>query len=143
MILPDVNVLFHAYVTSAEQHASYAEWLAAAVHQEDVLLPDSVLTGFLRVVTNVRVVQPPVTIGAATSFVTALRSAPRARGVEGTDAVWRRFVALSDRDGGIRGNLVPDAYIAAAALAHSARVATRDRGFGRYPGLRWFDPAAP
>ncbi len=42
----------------------------------------------------------------------------------------------------VRANLVPDAYLAAVAITHNARIATRDRGFARFPGLRWFDPVA-
>ena len=49
-----------------------------------------------------------------------------------------RFVA---GDKAIRGNLIPDAHLAATAVAHGCRLATTDRGFARYPGLRWFDPA--
>ena len=37
----------------------------------------------------------------------------------------------------LRGNLVPDGYLAALALEHRAELVTFDRGFGRYPRLRW------
>jgi len=37
---------------------------------------------------------------------------------------------------------VPVLRVAALALAHGCRVATADRGFARFPGLDWFDPAA-
>jgi predicted nucleic acid-binding protein len=36
----------------------------------------------------------------------------------------------------------PDAYLASLALTHRCRLATADRGFARFPGLDWFDPAA-
>lgn len=42
----------------------------------------------------------------------------------------------------VRGNLVPDAYLAAVAISHGALLASNDRGFARFPGLRWFDPAS-
>jgi len=38
---------------------------------------------------------------------------------------------------------VPDGWLAAIALSQGARIATADRGFGRYPGLRFYDPAPP
>jgi predicted nucleic acid-binding protein len=41
----------------------------------------------------------------------------------------------------IKRNLVPDAYSAAGALTNGARIATADRGFARFPGVSWFDPA--
>jgi len=37
----------------------------------------------------------------------------------------------------LRGNLVPDAYLAAIAFEQRAELVTFDRGFGRYPRLRW------
>jgi uncharacterized protein len=37
---------------------------------------------------------------------------------------------------------VPDAHLAAIAVEHGATIATRDRGFARFPGLRWIDPLA-
>ncbi|HMR32344.1 MAG TPA: hypothetical protein PKA09_15430, partial [Geminicoccus sp.] len=36
-----------------------------------------------------------------------------------------------------RGNLVPDAWFAALAIEWGCEWVTLDRGFGRYPGLRW------
>jgi len=33
-------------------------------------------------------------------------------------------------------------HLAALALTHGCRIATADRGFARFPGLDWFDPAA-
>lgn len=38
------------------------------------------------------------------------------------------------------GNNVPDAHIAALAMERDAVVHTSDRGFRRFPGLRWRDP---
>jgi predicted nucleic acid-binding protein len=38
------------------------------------------------------------------------------------------------RDGGARGNLVPDAYLAALAIDTGSELATADRGFARFPG---------
>lgn len=40
----------------------------------------------------------------------------------------------------LRGNVVPDAWI---ATTHGARVATADRGFARFPGVDTFDPVQP
>ena len=56
MILPDVNVLVFAFLEHAEQHQIYAHWLnAARSHGEELLLPESVLLGFLRIVTSQRI----------------------------------------------------------------------------------------
>lgn len=43
---------------------------------------------------------------------------------------------------GTAGNLVPDAHLAALALEHGATIASSDREFARFPGVRWADPLA-
>lgn len=140
MILPDVNVLIYSFLADADQHDSYAPWLRSTLSSRALLLPDVVLTGFLRITTNRRIQPNPAPIQEAYAFVRVLRS--RSRSIEHPGAVWRRFGALVDDDAQITGNLVPDAYLAAVAISHQASLATRDRGFARYPGLRWFDPAS-
>jgi toxin-antitoxin system PIN domain toxin len=143
MILPDVNVLVYAFRESAKEHAIYARWLHSVRQEgEELLLPDAVLAGFLRVATHTGIPLPAASMHRALAFVSILRSDPNTREIDNTDAVWAQFDRLAADDIGVKGNVVPDAYLAAVAISHKARIATRDRGFGRFPGLRWFDPAA-
>lgn len=51
-----------------------------------------------------------------------------------TDFVCRRAQAT--------GNLVPDTYLAAVAIKHGGELASADRDFERFPGLRWHNPLA-
>ena len=101
--------------------------------------PTPCCTGFLRIVTNRRLHPVPAPIAEALAFATAL--AKDGRFLDHSPTVWRAFADLVADDRQIAGNRVPDAYLAAVAISHNARLATRDRGFGRFPGLRWFDPA--
>ena len=141
MILPDVNVLVYAYRREAERHDEYAAWLRGVVSGADELaLVDVVLTGFVRVVTNPRILAEPAPTSAALAFVDVLRSAPRVRWLASTSAAWATFVELSQADPMVRGNLVPDAWLAALALSHGCRLATADRGFARFARLDFFDP---
>lgn len=39
-----------------------------------------------------------------------------------------------------RGNLVPDAYLAALAIEWGATWCSADRGIARFPDLRWRHP---
>jgi toxin-antitoxin system PIN domain toxin len=143
LILPDVNVLVYAFRREALRHEQYAAWLADVVAGEDELaLHDTSLSGFVRIVTNPRVVPTPAPTPLALEFVTRLRAARRSRWVGSSDPSWTRLGRLVQADRGLAGNLVPDAHLAALALAHGCRVATADRGFARFPGLDWFDPAA-
>ena len=141
MILPDAHVLIHAFYENADEHPAYARWLNQARRDgEDLLYPDSVLLGFLRVVTSPRIYAQPAPLGQALAFTTALRRGRRSRTVEDQDSVWSAFDRLVSGDSQIKGTMVRDAYLAAVAISHKARLATRDRGFSRFPGLNWFDP---
>jgi predicted nucleic acid-binding protein len=44
--------------------------------------------------------------------------------------------------GQARGPLVVDAHLAALAIEHGATLASTDRDFARFPGLRFRDPLA-
>lgn len=143
MILPDVNVLVYAFRESAPEHLTYSTWLNLSRQRGvELLLPDAVLVGFMRIVTHPGIPLPMVTIDRATAFVSALRASPNTRAIEDVGAVWAEFNTLIAEDRGVRGNVVPDAYLAAVAISHNAQLATRDRGFARFSGLRFFDPAA-
>lgn len=143
MIVPDVNVLVFAHRRESTDHVLYAHWLnELASGPEELGLADTALLGFLRVVTNRRIFHDPTPMSEALAFVEALRSARRARSLAGSGAVWNLFADLAMTDTHVRANLVPDAWIAALALAHGGRVASNDRGFARFDRLDWFDPAA-
>jgi predicted nucleic acid-binding protein len=43
---------------------------------------------------------------------------------------------------GAKGNLVPDAHLAALAIESGSELVTTDRDFSRFPGLRWRHPLA-
>jgi toxin-antitoxin system PIN domain toxin len=143
VIVPDVNVLVYAHRADAAQHERYAEWLAGVVAGADELgLVEAALTGFLRVVTHPRIFAEPATSAEALAFVAALRGGEQARTLAATEATWQHFADIASADRQVRGVLVPDAWLAAMARSHGGRVATADRGFARFPGLRWFDPVA-
>ena len=141
MILPDVNTLVYAFRRDSQHFEDYAGWLNATMDgSEPILLPDVVLTGFLRVVTNRKIFTDPAPVLAALAFVEALRASPVGRALNPTDAVWRQLARFVNDDPYLVGNLVPDAWIAALAVASGARVATADAGFARFKGLIWFNP---
>lgn len=143
MILPDVNVLVYAFRREAVDHDRYAGWLAATLAGSELALAETVLLGMIRIVTNPRIMADPAPTPLALQFVGALLAAPRARALTPNRATWQRFRSIAARDEQVRGPLVPDAWLAALALAHGCRLATADRGFGRFEGLDWFVPVEP
>ncbi|MEE8602964.1 TA system VapC family ribonuclease toxin [Euzebya tangerina] len=141
MILPDVNVLVYAFKAESPNHEQYADWLNAVVlGSEQLALVDTVLAGLVRVVTNGRVFDSPAPTDQALQFVHQLITAPRATWLPAGPIVWQTMQRLAEADPLIAANKVPDAFLAALALSHGARIATEDRGFARYPKLRFFAP---
>lgn len=99
------------------------------------------LSGFLRIVTHPRIFTVPTPIEDAIDFVGALRGQPNCVPVEPGSRHWEIFVNLC-RDGHAKGNLVPDAYLAALAIESGCVWITTDRDYARFPGLRWRHPLA-
>lgn len=144
-ILLDVNVLVYAFRRDETAHERYHDWLTTTLNTgtEAVALAESVVSGFLRIVTNQRIYGDPSPTADAVGFVDVVLASERARWLPPTTATWHQFGELVHLDRMIRGNLVPDAWLAALALSHRCRLATADRGMARYQGLRSFDPASP
>jgi len=141
MILPDVNILVHAFREDSPRHTDLRPWL------EDLLFSDSsfglselVLSGFLRVVTHPRVFDPPTPLGDALTFVEALRSRNNFVLLAPGPRHWAIFTRLC-RESDARGNLIPDAYLAALAIESGSEWVTTDRDFSRFPDLRWSVPS--
>ncbi len=142
MLLPDVNVLIYAFRSSTQDHARYRSWLQTAIDAEEPFgLSDLVLSGFLRVATHPRIFDPPASLEDALTFADVLRSVPNAVRLTPGERHWDLFVR-SCRDGGARGNLVADAFLAALAIESGSELITTDRDFARFPGLRWRHPFA-
>jgi hypothetical protein len=136
----DVNVLVYAHRPESDHHARYRSWLDEARRGREPLgLSDVVLTGFLRVVTHPRVFREPTPLEVGLTFVESLRAGPACMTIAAGDRHWPIFVDLCRRVEAA-GNRVPDTYLAALAIEHGATLATADRGFARYPGLRWEHP---
>jgi toxin-antitoxin system PIN domain toxin len=135
-----VNVYVHAFREAAPDHGRYRDWLRAAlVGDEPVGVSELVLSGFVRVVTHPRVFDPPDAVEDALAFADAVRAQPAAISVGPGDRHWGIFENLC-RAAGARGNLVPDAYLAALAIETGAEFITADRDFSRFQGLRWRHP---
>jgi uncharacterized protein len=140
MLLTDVNVLVYAYREDAPGHPDYRRWLQGVLDSDLAYgVSDLVLSGFLRVVTHPRVFDPPSPIGQALAFADVVRSAPQAVPVSPGPRHWDIFVRLC-RSAGVKGNLVPDAYLAALAIESGSEWITTDRDYSRFEGLRWRHP---
>lgn len=143
MLLADVNVLLYAHRPDSARHDEYRMWLQEAlVGAEPFGVSELVLSSFVRICTHHRVYREPTPPDVALDFCAAVLAAPSAVRLRPGPGHWPLFVSLV-RDAGARGNHIPDAYLAALAIEHGATWVTTDRGFARYPRLRWMSPLDP
>lgn len=141
MILPDVNILVHAHREDSENHAVCARWLRRVVDGDIAYgMSELVLSGFVRVVTHPKIFTDPSPLADALAFAGQVRNQPHCVIVRPGDRHWEIFSRLC-REAGARGNLVPDAYLAALAIESGSEWITMDRDFSRFEGLRWRHPA--
>ena len=118
------------------RHQDYTDWLGGLLASpEPYGVSDLVLGGFLRIVTNSKVCRQPTPMDTGLAFAQLLRTQPNWVPVEPGQRYWEIFTGLC-RAAGVKGNLVPDAYLAALAIESASEWITTDRDFSRFPGLR-------
>lgn len=140
MILCDVNVLVYAFRADAPNHASVRAWLRERLASDESFgVAELVLSAFVRIVTHPRIFVKPSTVNEAFRFAEAVRERPNAVPVAPGQRHWGIFRRLCEQSGA-KGNLVPDAYLAALAIEHGCEWITTDRDYTRFPGLRWRHP---
>lgn len=142
MLIADVNVFVGAHRSVITDHLAYSRWLSGCLSGNEVFgVSELVLSAFLRVVTNHRIFASPSPVESALEFCDAVREAPAAAIVTPGRRHWSIFADLCATTPA-RGNVVPDAYLAALAIENGATFVTRDRGFARFAGVRLLDPLA-
>lgn len=140
MIIPDVNLLVHAYDSSSPHYAAAAEWWTACMTgNEEVGLPSVVIFGFVRICTHPKVFQNPMTITEAGQRVRLWLSRPQARVIDPSPHHVSDTLLLLE-NAGTGGNLTTDAQIAALVRQEKAVLHSNDTDFLRFPGLRWHNP---
>jgi len=102
---------------------------------------DIVLSGFVRIATHPRIFTPPTPLDDALRFAETVRRAPTSVAVAAGRRHWEIFVRLC-READARGNLVPDAFLAALAIDSGSELITTDRDYSRFARLRWRHPLA-
>lgn len=140
MMLLDVNILVYAHRQDAPNHEAYCGWLEDLINSDQAFgMSDFVLSGFLRVVTHPKVFNPPSSIGQALAFAQELRDQPNCIKLTSGSRHWEIFCRLC-QEAGVKGNLVPDAFLAALAIESGSEWITTDRDYSRFKGLRWRHP---
>lgn len=137
MKLPDVNVLVLAVNESASEHETARTWLESAFNTaEGVGFGWVALLGFVRLSTRRGIVAQPLSTEDAITVVREWLSHEHASIVQPSD----RHLLILGRllmGAGTAGNLTTDAHLAALAIEHGATLASFDRDFERFSGLRF------
>jgi len=142
VILIDANLLLYAYNSSSVQHRASRAWLETMFSgTELVRFAWVTLWAFLRISTNPRVFEQPLSIADAEAAIASWLACPVGGILDPGERHWDILRRLL-HDGQAIGPLVMDAVLAALAIEHGANLCTTDRDFSRFPGLDWTNPLA-
>ena len=140
MILVDANILLYSEDQRSAPHVAAREWWDAQLSgASPVCLCWTVLDAFIRIGTNPRVFEHPISLDQAIARIQSWLDQPCTRIVQPIERHWTVFQKLL-RVGQAVANLVPDAHLAALAVEHGCDLISTDSDFSRFPGIRWRNP---
>ncbi len=142
MILPDINLLLHAYNTESPAHTAARAWWEELLNStQPVGLAWAGMLGFIRLSTHRQILTNPMPVSTACGHVRAWLAQPYVSildpGPRHAEILFGLLEWL-----GTGGNLTTDAHLAALAIEHQAELHSTDADFGRFSGLRWKNPVA-
>jgi uncharacterized protein len=142
VILVAANLLLYAEDSRSLRHASARTWWDQQLSgNQPVNLCWPLINAFIRIGTNVRLHERPLTIEEASARVESWFNQPCVILVQPTDQHWCIFQGLMAEAQAV-GNLVSDAHLAALAIEHNCTMQSPDSDFVRFPDLKWNNPIA-
>lgn len=137
----DTNVLVYAHREETPQHQAALRLLTElAEGAEPWAIAWPCAYEFLRVVTHPRVFDPPMPIAVALESLESLLDSSSLQ-MLGEGPAHRAHLRQAVAGGGVTGNLVHDAHIAALLVEHGVQeLVSADRDFTRFPQLRVTHP---
>jgi len=140
VILVDANILLYAEDALSSRHREARIWWDERLSGTDpVCLCWTVVSAFIRVSTNPRAFERPLSLEQALARVRSWLEQPCVRIVQPTERHWAVFQQMLT-DGQAIANLVTDAHLAALAIEHGCELNSTDGDFARFPTLRWRNP---
>ncbi|MGI8929538.1 MAG: TA system VapC family ribonuclease toxin [Candidatus Limnocylindrales bacterium] len=140
MIVPDANLLLYAVDEYSPHHEAAGNWLEETLSgTETIGFAWVALLAFLRLSTLPKVFRAPLSVAQASGLIESWLAQPPVVIVHPGE---RHAVLLREllQEVGTAGNLVTDAHLAALAAEHGAVIASADRDFARFPGVRVRNP---
>ncbi len=140
MIVVDVNLLLYATVDSFPQHQRARSWWEEIINGGTPIgLPGPSLFGFVRLATNRRVFENPMTAQQAVGYVREWLDQPNVSFLGPGPRHVEIALGLLERLG-TAANLTTDAQLAATAIEHDADMCSNDADFARFSDVRWSNP---
>jgi uncharacterized protein len=141
-MLVDANLLLYATDARSRFHRPAREWLLDRLNgSRRVGLPWQSLAAFLRLSTHPRAAARPLAPDEAWASVAGWLAAAAAWVPEPGPSYPQLLGELIVRYD-VRGNLIPDAQLAALALEHGLSIYSADTDFARFTEIRWENPLA-
>lgn len=139
----DVNVLLYASDSTSPVHERARTFLKDAAADGDLFcLGWPTVMSYLRIATHPGIFSSPLTPAEALRNVEALVALPHVRLLAEEDGFLKVYRDVTGSFP-VRGNLVPDAHLAALLKQHGVRTLhTRDGDFRKFPFLDVRDPFA-
>jgi uncharacterized protein len=140
----DTNFLLYASDTSSPFHKKAKEFINSLLTGPELLyLAWPVIMGYLRIATHPSVFDEPLSPEEAMENIETLLELPHVRLLSEQDGFWLTYRKAAENTV-VRGNLVPDAHLAALLLQHGVKtISTRDRDYQRFPFINTRDPFPP
>jgi toxin-antitoxin system PIN domain toxin len=137
----DVNVLLYASDSAGVEYEKAREFLDSCIHGSDLFyLGWPTVMGYLRMATHPSIFAQPLSPEEAQRNVQGLIALPHVRLLSEAEGFWDVYRSVSG-EVPVRGNLVPDAHLAALLRQHGVRtIYTRDRDFRKFDFLKVRDP---
>jgi len=140
VIIPDVNLLVHAYNMHSTVHKKARAWWESAMNDpHPVGLPWISILGFIRITTHRSILVKPLPVTAACDLVRSWLEQPQVTILHPGERHATIFFGLVEALGSA-GNLTTDAHLAALAIENQAELHTTDADFTRFSGLKWKNP---
>ena len=137
----DVNILLYASDVDSPMHERASAFLRQCVTGREVFcLAWMSLMSYLRMATHPAIFERPLAHDDAVRNVQALLAIPHCRVITEEEGFWDRYLDVT-RTVPTRGNLVPDAHLAALLSQHGVvTLYTHDRDFRKFESLDVRDP---
>jgi|SRR5450759_3689396 toxin-antitoxin system PIN domain toxin len=137
----DVNILLYASDASSPDHEGAREFVAGAARGEEVFcLAWPTVMAYLRISTHPGILGQPMSPEQARGNIEALLARPQVRALAELDGFWSIYSRATEGIS-VRGNLVPDAHVAAILLQHGVRrLYTNDADFRKFEFLEVRNP---